>query len=120
MSMDKFRYLILFLTIVLSVACTTPAGIRENPPSIKYQSKKGSQAVAMCIADKWESGGLFGSTVPVSMRPTPNGFTVSLAGAGNTMLLVDVEPFAGGSQTSYFKGIVWGEGSFDLIVKECQ
>lgn len=120
MSMDKFRYSILFLIIILGVACTTPVGIRENSPSIKYHSKKSSQVVAMCIADKWESGGLFGSTVPVSMRPTSNGFAVSLAGAGNTMLLVDIESLANGSQTFYFKGIVWGEGSFDLIVKECQ
>lgn len=118
--MNTIKYFLALMIFTFSVACTTPSGIRENPPLIKYQSKKGSQVVAICIADKWESGGLFGSTIPVSMRPTSNGYTVSIAGAGNTMLLVDVESFGGGSQTSYFKGIVWGEGSFDLIVKECQ
>ena len=118
--MNKFRCSIIVLISSLMVACTTPAGIRENPPKNKYQSKKTSQAVAICIADKWESGGLFGSTVPITMRPTSNGYTVSLAGAGNTMLLVDVESLASGSQSLYYKGIVWGEGSFDLIVKECQ
>lgn len=114
------KYIAYTALVYVLIGCTTPAGIREKPPIDQYQSSKSEKVVAMCIADKWESNGIFGSTLPVSMRPIAKGHTVSLSATGNTLLLVDVEDAQSGSKTSYFKGIVWGEASFDEIVKNCQ
>ena len=114
------------LFIVVATAylcgCATPADMRTRVPSLELTSNHPAKPVAICISDRWENLGVFGGTIPVNMRPTSDGYTVSWRNEawGHTGLLVDVNDTSTGSITRYFKNVVLGEGSFDNAVKECQ
>ena len=108
-----------FVAIFLT-GCSSPGDIRSTSPNLDLVSQKSSKTVAICIADKWENGGLF-ATVPVNMRPTTSGYTMSwLNGMGGVGLLVDVDDLGTGSKTQYFQGGVIGAGRFEVAVLNCQ
>jgi hypothetical protein len=107
---------------MLLAGCATPSDMRSAPPSAEYRSDRPSKDVAICIADRWESSGGLGATVPIKMRPTSTGYTVSVRNDawGHTAMMVDVDDNGPGARTTYFKQLVLGEGAFDKIVAECQ
>ena len=88
---------------------------------LELRSDKSAKAVAMCIADHWENPS-YGLSPSVLIRPTTFGYTVTVRneGIGSTQLMVDVSESKTGSTSSYYKGLVLGEGSFDDAVKLCQ
>lgn len=121
--MIKFKYVImLWVYIALASGCATPTALRTTKPSLKLISEKSAKIVSTCIANKWENLGLFGVTIPVNMRPTELGFTLSVRNEvwGHTQLLADVIEEKLGSSTLYFKGAVIGTSSFDHAVEVCQ
>ena len=118
----KFEVSTVFgLTLLLS-ACASPSEMRAKPPAQVFTSSADAKSVAVCIANKWENLGVFGSTLPISMRPTMTGYTVSLVNpqSAQTQLLVDIDEATTGSITRYFKHIVLGEGAFDNALAACQ
>lgn len=117
------RLLIIALSITsILVGCATPSEMRLTQPSAEYRSKRSAKDVAICISDRWENSGGLGTTVPVKMRPTITGQTVSIRNDawGHTPLMADIDDDGAGSRTRYFKKLVLAEGTFDKIVLECQ
>lgn len=110
------------IAAMLLVGCATPVEMRARAPALNLISSRPAKAVAICIADRWENSSVLGNTIPINMRPTANGYTVSWRheGWGHTGLLADVDDAAVGSTTRYFKNAVLGEEIFDNAVKECQ
>ena len=109
----------LFL-IPIIVACSTPAEMRKETPTMTLISNKNAKNVAVCIAERWEGLGIFNSTIPVNMRPTDTGYTIKIVLNGQPGMLVDIDETTNGSSTRYYKGIVWGESDFVKIIKICQ
>jgi hypothetical protein len=95
--------------------------MRTKGPALEVKSIHPAKQVAACIANRWENSGVFGTTVPVTMRQAEEGYTVSSYNAswGKTDLLADVNDVAGGSITRYYKSIGATE-RFENAVKECQ
>jgi hypothetical protein len=120
MESDKITSLLIgaIITIMMS-GCATPQTTRQQNPAAHYQSSKSAKDCAVCIADKWENLALLGGTMPINMRPISNGYTLSI-GTARTQLLVDIVDVVGGSETTYYKNFVIGEGSFDKAVESCQ
>lgn len=107
------------ITAACLFGCSSPGDLRKASPNLDLTSQKPSKNVATCIADKWENG-IFGA-VPISMRPTPGGYTLSWVNrAGGVGLLVDVDDSGAGSKTRYFQGGVIGAGRFEAAVLNCQ
>ena len=116
--------LFFILSLIASTlsACATPAEMRQRAPELEFKSTFPSKTVAICIADRWENLSWVGGTIPVNMRPTNDGYTVSWRNEawGHTGLLVDIKDTTDGSLTRYFKNMVLGEGTFDQVVIDCQ
>lgn len=115
------------LTIVAAVivgvsGCATPADLRTRVPVLELTSQQSAKAVAVCITDSWENSGAFGSTLPINIRPTMQGYNVSFRPEdfGHTSLMVDVDEFGTGSRTRYYKYFDFSGEFFDRAVKECQ
>lgn len=108
------------LAIATLFGCASPEEVRKRTPDFVVTSVKASKTVAVCIADKWENGAVIG-TINVNMRPTIDGYTMSLInGSGGVGLLVDVTDHNNGSETRYFTAGVIGSGRFEAAVKQCQ
>ncbi|WP_290705328.1 hypothetical protein [Amphritea sp.] len=110
--------------VVMSMyGCATPADLRKQPPEMDLSSSYPAKKVAVCIADIWESSGALSSTVPISMRPTTDGYSVmyqnTMSGI-SSMMIVDVHDTKTGSRTSYRAINVLGDGPFKQAVTECQ
>lgn len=120
--MKVAKYLLPCAATILLLGCATPADLRTRAPALELTSSRPAKPVAICIADRWENLGIFGGTIPVNMRPTTNGYTVSWRNEawGHTGLLADINDVEAGSTTRYFKNAVLGEKSFDNAVVECQ
>jgi hypothetical protein len=114
--------LVLCISTIWLFGCATPADLRTKTPSLELTSSRPAKPVAICIVERWENFGILGTTIPVNMRPTTDGYTVSWRNEawGHTGLLADVSDVLNGSTTRYFKNLVLSEGSFDNAVKECQ
>ncbi|MBL7216609.1 MAG: hypothetical protein ISS62_02860 [Desulfobacteraceae bacterium] len=119
---ESKRIAYLFVGVVITaivVGCASPGTTRQQEPAAHYKSSKSAKEVAACIADGWENLGLFGGHIPVHMRPTSKGYTLTV-GDVRTQLLVDIIDVGECSETTYYKNFVVGEVSFDKSVKECQ
>lgn len=116
------RNFVIGASVIFLIGCASPADLRQRKPTIELESNQPAKKVAICIADRWENSGIFGSSVPSNMRPTPEGYTLSCRDEfiGRTMLLVDVNDTSSGSITKYYKSAVLGAGSFDKAVQDCQ
>lgn len=113
--------LVSLISIILLTSCASPGDMRKEKADLQFTSQKSAKFIAVCIADNWENGGLFGNTVPVNMRPTTTGYTLSwINGMGGTGLLVDVDDTQLGSKTNYFRGGVIGAGKFEEALNSCQ
>lgn len=103
------------------LGCSSPAALRKATPDLEVQSAKTANAVATCIADRWENGGVLGQNVPVNMRPTSTGYTLNwINGMGGVGLLADVDNASGGSRTRFFTGGAIGTTPFANAVRSCQ
>lgn len=102
--------------------CASPSEMRKGEPFLNLNSPKSAKSVAICVSDKWENLGIFNTTIPVTMRLTSNGFTVSVFNAttSQTNFLLDITETTGGSNSLYFKGINALGDSFDDAVRGCQ
>lgn len=101
---------------VLLVACA-PMNTRDQAPAEVFESAKSAKDVAVCISDAWDAFG-----TPAQMRPIKDGYSVSWINPawGFAALVVDVADRSSGSQSTYFKKLVLGEGRHDRVVRECQ
>lgn len=115
------KFLASILLLLGIAGCATPEELRIQNPAFSDQSQLSSQLVASCIADGWENTRVLGLGMPVFMRPTKVGFTVSIRDIyGRTNILVDIESTSTGSQTFLFENFGIGLGSFVDVVKSCQ
>jgi hypothetical protein len=114
------HFFTLFLT--LCVGCSTPATLRNTVADIDITSAKMAKIIAICIADRWESGAeLLGATVPITMRETSTGYAVMwLNGTGGVGMLADVTSEVVGSRTQYRRGGVLGSSKFEASLRDCQ
>jgi len=119
--MSFVRITIISLAVFLS-GCATPEQMRKEGPFLTVVSKKSPQAVAVCISSKWENFGLFKTAVPVNMRMTEQGYTVSVfnAAISQTDYLLDIVITDSGSTTKYYKRVNSLGSDFDNAVKSCQ
>jgi len=104
--------------LTLITACATPQNARDKGPVASHKSTKTAKAVSICVAAAWESD--YGLTNPVNVRPTENGYTLQISANANTMVVLDIADVNGGSESKYYKGIVWFEGKWDKAVESCQ
>lgn len=122
MNLKAMRKFVLLIVAACLVSCATPEQMRKEGPFLTVASKKPSQAVAMCISSKWENLGLFRTAVPVNMRMTEQGYTVSVfnAAISQTDYLLDIANTSSGSTTKYYKRVNSLGSDFDDAVKSCQ
>lgn len=107
------------VVVVLLSACATPQNARDRGPVASYSSSKNAKSVTACVASAWESS--YGITNPVNVRPTVEGYTLQVSnGYGNTFVVLDVNDVENGSTSTYYKGNVLLEGTWDKALKECQ
>jgi len=115
---------IAFCLVVGLAACATPAELRKEKPTLELTSSRSAKLVAICIADRWEDAGPFGNPLPIRMRPTSDGFTVSVISefVGDTWYLADLSDIPNGSQTKYFRNnsMFLNLSAIENAVKECQ
>lgn len=113
--------LVLCAGMACLISCAGPNEMRKSGPSLELRSSHPSKKVAVCIAGRWENLGIFGTTIPITMRPTEAGFTVSSYNEtwGKTDLLADVIDVKDGSETRLFKSISMTE-RFEKAARECQ
>ena len=114
------RLLLLVLIVMLS-GCST----------FNYRSGYPAEAVASCIAEKWENCGATGFKVPISMTRSDNGYFVAfeMDPFVNPMIFgkhpgysvwADVTDSGSGSATEYYRAMQISHGRIDKAVKECQ
>jgi hypothetical protein len=117
-----FRLSHLLLAAVLVAGCATPADMRARKPDFEAHSNRSAKEIAICVADRWENSGPFGGSIPVTLRPTETGFTVSWRNEvlGHTGMLVDIDEVSSGTRTRFFKSAVLGEEKYLVAVQECQ
>jgi hypothetical protein len=116
---NRYLWHLLFAMLcILITACATPQNARDKGPVASYKSTKPAKAVSVCVATAWESG--YGLTNPVNVRPTEDGYTLQISANANTMVVLDIADVKGGSESKYYKGIVWLEGKWDKAVESCQ
>lgn len=113
--------LVICAAMACLLGCASPNEMRAKGPSLEVRSSHPAKQVADCIANRWENSGWLGTTVPITMRQTQEGFTVSFYNAawGKTDLLADVNDVEGGSITRYYAGSGATE-SAAKAVRECQ
>ncbi|MBF0329435.1 MAG: hypothetical protein HQL10_09785 [Nitrospirae bacterium] len=106
---------------VLLFGCSTPNQMREKTPDMEVTSSKPAQKVAACIANRWENLGVMGSTIPVNMKPTEDGYSVSWYNTTweKTNIIADVKENKSGSVTRFYRAISMTE-RFEKAIKECQ
>jgi hypothetical protein len=109
------------LVVVLLVACATPAEMRTKNPALVIDSALPAKTVAICIANKWEESGFLGLTMPVRMRPTSTGYTISITDAYNrTSFVADVDSNQSMTTTRLYRAMDFGGGDIIDAVKNCQ
>lgn len=117
----KIQFVLTAGALAFLFGCATPRDMRNEEPTASYTSAKPSKNVAICIADKWENGGAFGTAVQVAMRPTVTGYTAAwVTGIDGVGLFVDIDDVPPGSRTRLFKHGIIGIGSFQDSVSSCQ
>lgn len=109
------------VVLVGLAGCTTPAELRQTPPSAKLSSVKAPKAIALCIAEGWETAPGGPSRFPATVRELQAGYTVMMWSQGLTgeMMVADVVPTPSGSTISFWKqpNIPWDQ--FDKPVERC-
>ena len=105
--LDRAMKKVIPLCTVLSLsACIPPtASLRAKPPALDLTSSLSAKQVALCIADHWENAPYHGrETLPLTMRPTADGYVVTMTGYG-ARFLAEVKHIPNGSRTQYFFGL---------------
>lgn len=110
------------LVITLLSACASPAQMRQENPFLHLKSTKSSKDVAICVSSKWENLGILRTAVPVNMRLTENGYTLTVfnTAISQTDYLLDIVNVGNGSESKYYKRINALGEPFDNAVKNCQ
>ena len=112
--MPAFRFLgrldralekvILLSTVLALCACIPPpADLRAGKPAAELTSALSAKHVALCIANQWENTPYRGRLLPLTMRPSNDGYVVTATGYG-ARFLADVKVVPGGSRTQFFQG----------------
>ena len=111
------------LALYLATAgCASTAELRKDTPLLTAASKQPARTVAACVADQLERRGLAGGTTPLSFRPTPNGFTLSVGSSLAPLLymLVDVDEQPDGSSVMrYYRPSAQPWHAMDEAVRQC-
>lgn len=107
------------VSMLLFLGCATPVELRKQNPDITLDSTKTAKVVAICIAGKWENGNI-GGALPVNMRLTENGYTMYVASAGNTLMVVDVIALENEQSKTIIYTRALGVERFLNYAKECQ
>ena len=111
---------IVFLAIVCT-GCVSSSELRTKTPTLTVTSTKEARAVAACITEAWEKGGVFGMTMPIENKFLADGYSVSYKNGQTVQLMADVHEQESGSTTKYYKvAMVAGVGKFEKAVQDCQ
>ena len=98
------KYTVTLLSIACVCGCVaTPEELRSKPATAELTSGLSAKHVALCIAKHWEDPVPGWRPLPVTMRPSRNGYFVFVKGHSGATFLVDVNRVPKGSETKFFR-----------------
>ncbi|QDA56519.1 hypothetical protein [Thermomonas aquatica] len=107
--------------VVACTGCVSSSELRTKTPTVVVTSTKEARAVAACITEAWEKGGVFGMTMPIENKFLADGYSVVYKNGQTVQLMADVHELESGSTTKYYKvSMVAGVSKFEKAVKDCQ